>query len=56
VPWRGGLRAAVRYRPLSCAAGGRRQSRRLLVCELSLEPAVRPARPGKYPDQPPQVL
>src|SRR5215813_13193643 len=32
------------------------KSRRLLVCELSLEPAVRPARPGKRPDRPPQVL
>src|SRR5437868_327563 len=38
------------------AAGGRLQSRRLLLCEPSPEPATRPARPGKCPDRPRRVL
>ena len=41
---------------LAQVVGGRLQWRRLLLCEPSLESAMRPARPGKYPDQPPQVL
>src|SRR5437588_2356449 len=41
---------------LAQAVVGRLQCRRLLLCEPSLESAMRPARPGKYPDQPPQVL
>src|SRR5207302_1955672 len=40
---------------LAQVVGGRLQWRRLLLCEPSLESAMRPARPGKYPDQPPRV-